>query len=240
MGLPEEEIVWPGSAATRMRRCPAGTAPHWSRGGWVITTMSPSWTSCQLKNAFCTRIRSFTASVGTMDADGTQKISPAYVRSRTDSSAATRSVMTVSVSPRRHRRRCGPVPAGSVLAGSVLAGSVLAGSVLAGSVLAGSVLAGSVLAGSVLAGSVLAGPRSAGAGMRGSLDAQLRVACGGNSVRNLPGQEGATRGELVRGAGGGARGRGLDLRGDRAGRRLGRACRLGRCGLSYQCRREAE
>src|ERR1039457_4625030 len=220
MVLPEEYIVWPGSATTRLTRSPAGTPPHWSRGGWVNTTMSPSWTSCQLKNAFCTRIRSFTASVGTMDADGTQKISPAYVRSRTDSSAATRSVMTVSVSPRRHRRRCGPVPAGSVLAGSVLAGAVLAGS--------------------VLAGSVLAGPRSAGAGMRGSLDAQLRVACGGNSVRNLPGQDGATRGELVRGAGGGARGRGLDLRGDRAGRRLGRACRLGRGGLSYQCRREAE
>src|SRR5487761_349647 len=176
---------------TRLTRSPAGTPPHWSRGGWVNTTMSPSRTSCQLKNAFCTRIRSYTASVGTIDADGMEKTSHAYARKRTDSSAATRSVTTVSVSPRRHRRRCGPAPTGSALAGSVLAG-----------------------------------PGSAGAGMSGSLDAQLRVACGGKSARNMPGQDGAARGELVRGAG--ARGRALDLRGDRAGRGLGRACRLGR------------
>ena len=29
---------------------------QWSRGGWVNTTMSPSRTWCQLKNAFCTRM----------------------------------------------------------------------------------------------------------------------------------------------------------------------------------------
>ena len=128
------------------------------------TTISPSRTPCQLKNAFCTKIRSYTASVGVIDADGISKVSYAYARSRTDSSAATRSVTTVSVSPRRHRRRrCGPVPADPAPAGSVLAG-----------------------------------PRSAGAGMRGSLEAQLPVACSGQGAGNLPGQDGATRGELVR------------------------------------------
>ena len=48
---------------------------------------------------------------------------------------------------------------------------------------------------------------------RGSLEAQLRVARGGESAGHLPWQDGATRGELVRGAGPGARGRGLDIRG---------------------------
>ena len=46
-------MVWPGSAITRLTRSVPAGPPEWSRGGWVKTTMSPSRSWCQLKNAFC-------------------------------------------------------------------------------------------------------------------------------------------------------------------------------------------
>ena len=55
---------------TRLTRSPFCGPGQSSSGGWLNTTMSPSRTSCELKNAFCTRIRSYTPSVGTIDDEG--------------------------------------------------------------------------------------------------------------------------------------------------------------------------
>src|SRR5215472_10158901 len=65
-------MVWPGRAITRLTRSVSGPG-QWSRGGWVNTTMSPWCTSCQLKNAFQTRIRSLMSRVDSMDEEGIEK-----------------------------------------------------------------------------------------------------------------------------------------------------------------------
>ena len=73
--------------------------------------------------------------------------------------------------------------------------------------------------------------------MRGSLEARLRVACDGNWRRQTclgrTGRHGMKgwRGERLRSRQ--LAGVGLTFGGDRAGRRLGRACRPGRCGPGY-------
>src|ERR1035438_1976359 len=117
---------------TRLTRSPPGP-PQWSSGGWLNTTMSPSRTSCQLKNAFWTRTRSYTPSVGTMDDEGIQKVWNTNARARPASSTATRIVTTVSISGRLHRRRRGGLAsAGAASAGPVPAGPASAGSVMPG------------------------------------------------------------------------------------------------------------
>src|SRR5487761_272423 len=75
---------------TRLTRSLPCGPPHSSSGGWLNTTMSPSRTSCQVKNAFWTRIRSYTPSVGTMDDEGIQKVWNANARTRPASSTARR------------------------------------------------------------------------------------------------------------------------------------------------------
>src|ERR1700733_7998808 len=90
--------------------------------------MSPSRTSLQVKNAFWTRIRSYTPSVGTMDDEGIQNVWNANVRTRLASSTATRIVTVTSASTRLHRRRRrGPVPAGPGSAGAGSAGPAMLG-----------------------------------------------------------------------------------------------------------------
>src|SRR5215471_7713619 len=70
MLLPAEKMVWPGSAMTRLTRSLFAGPGQWLSGGWLNTTMSPWCTSCQLKNAFQTRIRSPMPNVGSMDEVG--------------------------------------------------------------------------------------------------------------------------------------------------------------------------
>ena len=78
-----------------------GRPGQWSRGGWVNTTMSPSRSWCQLKNAFCTRIRSPTSSVGTMEVVGIEKAWNANVRMPKVSASASARVMAHPASTRR-------------------------------------------------------------------------------------------------------------------------------------------
>src|ERR1700729_4173694 len=82
--------------------------------------MSPSRTSCQLKNAFCTRIRSYTLSVGTMDDEGIQKVWNTYARTRKASKTAKRMMMAVSASDRILRRRRGRTLAGPASTGPAI------------------------------------------------------------------------------------------------------------------------
>src|SRR5580704_11053459 len=106
---------------TRLTRSPSPR--QWSSGGWLNTTIWPSCTSCQVKNAFWTRTRSYTSIVGTIDDEGIQKVWNTNVRTRPASSTATRIVTAVSVSARRHRRRRrGTVPAGPSSAGPAMRG----------------------------------------------------------------------------------------------------------------------
>src|ERR1700691_903962 len=117
---------------TRLTRSPCCGPGQCSRGGWVNTTISPARTSCQLKNAFWTRIRSYTLSVGTMDDEGIQKVWNTYARTTKASSTATRMMMAVSASDRVLRRRrwltlAGPASAGPTSAGSAAAGPASAG-----------------------------------------------------------------------------------------------------------------
>src|SRR6266702_2603505 len=97
-------MVWPGSAMTRLTRSVPAGPPQWSRGGWVNTTMSPSRNWCQLKNAFCTRIRSRASSAGTMEVLGIEKTWNTNVRMPNASSSAGARQMA---HPAKTRRRDG-------------------------------------------------------------------------------------------------------------------------------------
>src|ERR1700689_4687315 len=111
---------------TRLTRSPCCGPGQGSRGGWVNTPISPARTSCQLKNAFWTRIRSYTLSVGTMDDEGIQKVWNTYARTTKASSTATRMMMAVSASDRVLRRRRGLILAEPASAGPTSAGSAAA------------------------------------------------------------------------------------------------------------------
>src|SRR6516165_8516437 len=99
-------MVWPGRAITRLTRSVSGPG-QWSRGGWVNTTMSPWCTSCQLKNAFQTRIRSLMSRVDSMDEEGIEKTWNTNARRPSASDNAT---TRATAHPARARAR--PPPGG--------------------------------------------------------------------------------------------------------------------------------
>src|SRR5215472_9896774 len=101
-------MVWPGRAITRLTRSVSGPG-QWSRGGWVNTTMSPWCTSCQLKNAFQTRIRSLMSRVDSMDEEGIEKTWNTNARRPSASDNAT-SRATAHPARVRARPRPGGLP----------------------------------------------------------------------------------------------------------------------------------
>src|SRR5215472_11590709 len=123
-------MVWPGSAMTRLTRSVFAGPGQWSRGGWWNTTMSPWWTSCQLKNAFHTRIRSPMSSVGSMDELGIEKTWNTNARAPSASSDAIRRVTAHPVRERR-RRRAGGAPASPGTSPAGFSGAPLRSAVLA-------------------------------------------------------------------------------------------------------------
>src|SRR5215469_12723225 len=104
-------MVWPGSAMTRLTRSLLAGPGQRSSGGWVNTTMSPWCTSCQLKNAFQTRIRSPISNVDSMDEVGIEKAWNTNARTPSASDNATRRA-TAHPASVRPRRRAGGIPAG--------------------------------------------------------------------------------------------------------------------------------
>src|SRR5215469_1500920 len=103
-------MVWPGSAMTRLTRSVFAGPGQLSSGGWVNTTMSPWCTSCQLKNAFQTRIRSPISNVDSMDELGIEKTWNTNTRRPNASDNATSRAMAHPASVRA-RRRAGGFPA---------------------------------------------------------------------------------------------------------------------------------
>src|SRR5215467_502692 len=103
-------MVWPGSAMTRLTRSAFADPGQWSSGGWVNTTMSPWCTSCQLKKAFQTRIRSPISNVDSMDEVGIEKAWNTNTRRLNASDNATSRAMAHPARVRA-RRRAGGFPA---------------------------------------------------------------------------------------------------------------------------------
>src|SRR5215470_2403794 len=123
-------MVWPGSAMTRLTRSLFAGPGQWSSGGWLNTTMSPWCTSCQLKNAFQTRIRSPMPNVGSMDEVGIEKAWSTSARTPNASDNATRRAMAHPASVRA-RRRPGGLPAAPWLSPAASPGAPPTSAVLA-------------------------------------------------------------------------------------------------------------